>query len=197
MAGLIPAILLNELFLAGASDLVGQTNNRFCQNISMKTSQHIIDFTEFESVSELNEADAKLLTTARAATADAYAPYSKFNVGAAALLTNGTIVTGTNQENASYPVGICAERTLLAAVSTQHKAQAISSMAVSYHNIEGDSNHPVAPCGMCRQSLVEFETRMDHPIRIIMSGMEGRVLIVENAISLLPLAFLKSELKKV
>ena len=161
----------------------------------MSKSSHTIDFEEYKDITALKPEDAALLDTARKVTADAYAPYSHFHVGAAARLINGTVVTGTNQENASYPVGICAERVLLSAVSSQHKNTAIDTIAVSYDHIGGDSGHPIAPCGMCRQTLVEFETRMGRPIRLILSGQKGNVLIVKEANQLLPLAFLKSELK--
>ncbi|RYG01901.1 MAG: cytidine deaminase [Chitinophagaceae bacterium] len=162
----------------------------------MKSNQHIIRYEEFTSSDKLITEDKALLEKAREATADAYAPYSHFKVGAAAKLDNGEIVTGTNQENASYPVGICAERTLLAAVSTQFKGRQIVAMAVSYDNEGGDSDQPVAPCGMCRQSLVEFETRMQHPIKIIMGGLTGGIITVENATSLLPFAFHKTAMTK-
>jgi cytidine deaminase len=161
----------------------------------MIKSHHTIEFEDYKDISDLQQEDADLLNTARKITADAYAPYSHFHVGAAARLTDGTVVTGTNQENASYPVGICAERVLLSAVASQHKNIAINTIAVSYDHIGGESGHPVAPCGMCRQALVEFETRTGRPIRLIMSGQKGKVLIVQEANQLLPLAFLKNELK--
>ncbi len=160
----------------------------------MKKTQHIVGFDEYADLSELDPEDASLLQTAREVTVDAYAPYSHFRVGAAALLKSGQVVTGTNQENASYPVGICAERVLLASVSSQHKNVPIDTIAISYHHEGGESNHPVAPCGMCRQSLVEFETRMNQPIRLILSGQEGKVIVISEANHLLPLAFRKSEL---
>ncbi len=160
----------------------------------MNTARHTIEFEQYNDITELQPNDVALLDIARKVTADAYAPYSHFHVGAAARLVNGSIVTGTNQENASYPVGICAERVLLSAVTSQHKDFAIDTIAVSYDHIGGDSGHPVAPCGMCRQSLVEFETRTGRPIRLILSGQKGNVLIVLQANQLLPLAFLKNEL---
>lgn len=162
----------------------------------MKKTQHIIDFEQYDSIDELNSEDSALLKAARVATADAYAPYSNFRVGAAAWLENGLTITGTNQENASYPVGICAERVLLSAVASQHKNIAIKSIAVSYNNINGDSGTPIAPCGMCRQSLVEFESRIQQPIRLILGGLEGKVLVLPEASGLLPLAFNKEQLLK-
>ena len=162
----------------------------------MKKTQHILNFEEYDSIDQLDAGDANLLKEARLATADAYAPYSNFKVGAAALLENGLIVRGTNQENASYPVGICAERVLLATVATQHLQMPVSAIAISYHNVYGESDHPIAPCGMCRQSLAEFESRTKRPIRLILGGMEGKVLVIPEASGLLPLAFDKAELDK-
>ena len=140
---------------------------------------------------ELNKEDKELMEAARAITAKAYAPYSKFLVGAVAKLENGETVSGTNQENASYPVGICAERVLLASAAVLHTDVPILTMAISYHNTNGknESNKPVSPCGMCRQYLREYEDRTKHPIRIILSGMEGEIFIIENVRHLLPFSF--------
>jgi len=124
-----------------------------------------------------------------------YAPYSNFNVGAAAKLANGEIVAGTNQENASYPAGLCAERVLLSSAATLYPGVAIESIAISYNNNNGESNHPISPCGICRQSLVEYEERTKHPIRLILSGMEGKVFIIKTAGLLLPLSFGSADLK--
>ena len=136
-----------------------------------------------------------MLTEARAATQFAYAPYSNFNVGAAARLVNGEIITGSNQENASYPAGICAERVLLSCAASQHPNIAIQTIAVSYNNMKGKSGTPISPCGICRQSLAEYQHRIHKPIRIILSGMEGKVFIIENGAELLPLAFNAENLK--
>ena len=158
--------------------------------------QHTYEFAYevYDDITQLTPSDAALLEQARAVTAKAYAPYSKFNVGAAALLANGEILLGTNQENASYPVGICAERVLLGTAATLHPDMAITSMAISFNTAKEKSNHPISPCGMCRQSLLEYETRFKHPIRLIMGGMEGPVHVVEAARQLLPFAFTSEEL---
>lgn len=149
----------------------------------------------YSSVEELSTDDAALLAAARAVTGQAYAPYSRFLVGAAASLQNGKIITATNQENASYPVGICAERVLLSAVASQEQGVAIHTIAVSYNNLQGESNHPVSPCGICRQSLAEYEERFGQPIRIILSGMTGEVHIVDTVQHLLPLSFGSTDMK--
>lgn len=160
----------------------------------MDKRQYNFSFQVYASINELTQQDAALLTKARAATANAYAPYSHFNVGTAALLGNGKIVTGTNQENASYPVGICAERTLLSTVANVFPGAGIVTMAISYFNSNGNSATPVAPCGMCRQALTEYENRTQQSIRLILSGMSGEIFIIENAGQLLPFSFSKNDL---
>jgi cytidine deaminase len=109
-------------------------------------------------------------------------------------LANGKTVTGTNQENASYPVGICAERVLLSAISSLHPKAAIDTMAISYHSLNGKSDKPVSPCGMCRQALHEYEQLSGHPIRILLSGMEGNVIEIKKSSFLLPLSFSADDL---
>jgi cytidine deaminase len=160
----------------------------------MKEERFEFHYLVYNDISELNEKDAWLLTEARNATKEAYAPYSNFQVGAVALLANGGIVTGTNQENASYPVGICAERVLLGSVATMHPNVPLESIAISYYSDNVKSDHPISPCGMCRQALLEYETRLDKPIRLILSGQEGKVYIIKTASLLLPFAFTKKEL---
>jgi cytidine deaminase len=149
----------------------------------------------YTSSQALNNADAALLASAREVTSTAYAPYSGFKVGAAARLTNGIIVTGTNQENASYPVGICAERVLLSAVASQFKNAGITAMAISYDNLKGESSSPISPCGICRQSLSEYQERTSQPIRMILSGLQGDVFIIPDARQLLPLSFNLNDMK--
>jgi cytidine deaminase len=161
----------------------------------MNAEKYQFSYDVYHSITELNEQDAWLLNEAREVTAAAYAPYSNFNVGAVAKLANGEIVAGTNQENASYPVGICAERVLLGSAASLYPNIAIDTMAISYDNTRGASGHPISPCGMCRQSLVEYEERVKQPIRLILSGLDGKVIIVEKANLLLPLSFGSIDLK--
>lgn len=161
----------------------------------MSHKQYTFHFEEYDSVEELAAGDAALLKEARAVTEIAYAPYSSFKVGAVARLANGEKVIGSNQENASYPVGICAERVLLSAASALHPAVPVDTIAISYHNLHGSSDAPVSPCGLCRQSLLEHETRFSHPVRIILSGMEGKVLVIPAASMLLPLSFTGENMK--
>ncbi len=160
----------------------------------MKEKKFQFSYKVFKNSDELIEDDAALLQQARKVTKKAYAPYSRFHVACAARLENGRTVIGTNQENASYPVTICAERTLLAAVGTQYADEPIETLAISYHPLDGESKHPISPCGMCRQALTEYEKRSGKPIRLILSGMEGPVYIIDSAKDLLPLAFSDDDL---
>lgn len=155
----------------------------------MQKAKIEFEYEIYNAIEELLPEDKDLLEQARNITSIAYAPYSKFLVGAAAKLENGAVVKGTNQENASYPVGICAERTLLGAAAMMHTNVPIVTMAIAYNNLSGKSDEPVSPCGMCRQSLSEYENRTGKPIRIILSGMEGKVFIIQNIGSLLPFSF--------
>jgi len=160
----------------------------------MKKQESIFSYDIYDSASDLTKADAELLIAARAVTKNAYAPYSHFHVGAVARLINGALISGTNQENASFPAGICAERTLLSTAASLYPGLAIDTLAVSYHNENGPSTSPISPCGICRQSLQEFEQRTSHPIRLILSGQEGPVFVIAQASALLPLAFTADEL---
>ncbi len=160
-----------------------------------KKEAYQFTYEVYDSADELSKEDAWLVNEAREVTAAAYAPYSNFNVGAVAKMANGEIVAGTNQENASYPVGICAERVLLSSAATLYPNVPIDTIAISYNNNNGESSHPISPCGMCRQSLVEYEERMKQPIRLLLSGMEGRVFIIQKANMLLPLSFGSVDLK--
>ncbi len=160
----------------------------------MKENKFEFQYEVYEDISQLSEKDAWLLTEAKTVTEQAYAPYSNFHVGAVAMMENGEVVAGTNQENASYPVGICAERVLLGSVATIHPKVPVSSIAISYNSKEVQSDHPIFPCGMCRQALLEYETRLNKPIRLILGGMEGKVYIIKSASQLLPFAFTSEEL---
>lgn len=164
----------------------------------MSHKKYEFEYEVFDDIKELNEKDAWLLREARAVTENAYAPYSEFHVGAVAMLENGEVVAGTNQENASYPVGICAERVLLGNAATLYKGVPIETMAISYISKSErepvKSDHPISPCGMCRQSLLEYETRTKKTIRLILSGQEGKVFVIKTASMLLPFAFTSDEL---
>jgi cytidine deaminase len=161
----------------------------------MKENKFEFSYKIYDNIEELPEEQQLLLSKAREVTEHAYAPYSHFHVGAIAKLVNGEIVAGTNQENVSFPIGLCAERVLLASVSSIFPKMAIETLAISYKGDGVKSDHPIAPCGICRQSLTEFEGRMDHSIRLILGGIEGPVYVIDKASLLLPLAFTSNELK--
>ena len=144
---------------------------------------------------ELPEDYEKLLKSAHVATSRAYAPYSKFKVGAAVLLDNGVVVMGANQENASYPVGICAERVALSSASSQHPRIIMKAIAISVKGADV-VNTPVAPCGMCRQTLLEYEVMQEKDIELIIQGEKGDVFWIPSAKTLLPLYFSGVNLKK-
>ena len=137
---------------------------------------------------ELNEGDRSLIKTAMEATARSYSPYSHFSVGAAALLGNGTVVTGTNQENAAYPSGLCAERTTLFYANSQYPDQPVVTLAIAARTEKDFIDLPIPPCGACRQVILETEKRYKHPIRILLYGKEC-IYEVKSIGDLLPLSF--------
>lgn len=137
---------------------------------------------------ELSDSDKQLIKAAKEATKRSYAPYSHFNVGAAVLLEDGTIVTGANQENAAYPSGLCAERTALFHAGSQYPDKAVTTLAIAASNTEGFTELPVTPCGACRQVLLETEMRYKRPIRVLMYGT-AFVYEILGTKDLLPLSF--------
>ena len=154
------------------------------------------DYEEFDTKQEMQSEDLALLNAAYEAVETAFAPYSKFKVGAAARLSNGQIVLGSNQESASYPVGICAERTLLNSIGSQHPKETITAMAISYIPNGAESDHPLSPCGMCRQSLLDYEIRYKAPIKLILAGKTGKIMMIPSADYILPFGFTGSILGK-
>lgn len=148
----------------------------------------------YKGADELSAEDATLVAKAKGVLNNAYAPYSNFKVGAAVLLSNGEIVTGTNQENASFPVGICAEGTALGTASSLYPDAAVVAIAVTAKSGNHILNKPVAPCGVCRQRILEYETRFQHNIKVIMIGEEGEVYKVGTVKDLLPLFFSNTDL---
>lgn len=162
----------------------------------MKQDQLVIPYKIAESESELSSEDQELLLTAKKAAQNAYAPYSHFKVGAAVRLQNGEIVIGNNQENAAYPSGLCAERTALFGANSRYPGVAIIELAVTAIGNKEIISEPVPPCGACRQVMTEYESLSGQPMRIIMQGGTGEVVIFDNAKSLLPFSFLGDFLKK-
>ena len=145
----------------------------------------VLNVYKFE---ELTEADRTLLQAAMDATKRSYAPYSKFSVGAAARLNNDVIVTGTNQENAAYPSGLCAERTTLFYANSQYPDQPVNTLAIAARTEKDFIETPIPPCGACRQVILETEKRYGQPIRILLYGKEC-IYEVKSIGDLLPLSF--------
>ena len=137
---------------------------------------------------ELLSEEKILVDKAKEATFRAYAPYSKFKVGAAALLTNGEIITGNNQENVAFPSGLCAERTVLFYAHSQYPDEAVKALAVAAYTDGDFLDRPISPCGACRQVMLETEMRFNQPVKIILYGKK-KILIAESIKDLLPLAF--------
>ena len=150
----------------------------------------------YESSTALSEEYRKLLELAYKANIDAYAPYSEFRVGAALLLENGEIVIGNNQENASSPSGLCAERVAIFQAGAKFPGEKIKAIAIAASSSKIDVDKPATPCGNCRQAIIEYEQRQNTPIEIIMSGDSGPVYVCSSMADLLPLAFGNSHLKR-
>lgn len=149
-----------------------------------------------ESVEELSNEDVKLLEEATIAAGNAYAPYSRFRVGAAVLLANGTIVRGNNQENAAYPSGLCAERVALFYASAAWPDVPVLAIAITAISEKSIIDEPIAPCGACRQVMAEYEKKSGNKLRVIMKGQKGPVLIASSMRTLLPFSFLDDFLLK-
>lgn len=143
----------------------------------------------FESLEELNRQDRDLMRLAIDARKDAYAPYSNFQVGAAVLLENNEVVIGNNQENASYPSGLCAERVAVFQAGAKYPGIKIKSIAITARSKSHLVDKPVAPCGNCRQSISEYEFRQKSPIELILMGEIGHVMKCHSLTDILPLAF--------
>jgi len=154
-----------------------------------------IAYEEYASADDLPETDAALVAMARKATATAYAPYSQFRVGAAARLVNGQVITGTNQENAAYPSGMCAERVALYAVAATHPEAKILKLAVVARRKHAKETSPAAACGSCRQVMLEFEQKQQKPFEVIMQAQDHKWIKAVSAASLLPFAFTAENLE--
>lgn len=153
-------------------------------------------FEKYDSFDELTEQDRQLMEAARSAAIDAYAPYSHFHVGAAVLLENGTIVKGSNQENAAYPSGLCAERVALFASGAQHPGTKIRAIAITaYPEGKKIAAVPISPCGDCRQVMAEYELRYGQNIRLIMEGGNNTFIVSNSVSQLLPFLFSAEALK--
>lgn len=141
------------------------------------------------SYDELSGADKAVVDAARAATANSYAVYSNFSVGAAVRLGNGTVVSGSNQENAAYPSGLCAERTTLFWANSQYPKEPVEVLAIAARSAQGELEFPITPCGACRQVMLETEKRFGNKMKIILYGIRQCYVIDDGVRALMPLSF--------
>ena len=158
----------------------------------IKKQQFICPYTEYDHLDELEPQDAELVRLAHEATRNSYAPYSRFHVGAAVRMANGEIVTGNNVENAAYPSGLCAERVAMFAAMAKYPGVAMEALAVVAHSETKTIDEPVAPCGACRQVMVEVEQVSKRPLRILCQGETGRIMAFDGVGSLMPFIFLST-----
>ncbi|PIE48640.1 MAG: cytidine deaminase [Flavobacteriales bacterium] len=155
----------------------------------MQEKEFSTAFIVFNSISELPHDAKSLMEQAINARKKAYAPYSKFMVGAAILLANGRIVTGNNQENAAFPSGMCAERVAIYQAGSRYPNEKILQIAISAANSTNNLTTPIAPCGACRQAIAEYEQKQKTPIYIFFMGETGNIIQVKSLEALLPFGF--------
>ena len=152
------------------------------------------NFIVYNSINELPSDIKSLMDKAIDARKKAYAPYSKFEVGAALLLENGEVITGNNQENASYPSGLCAERTAIYYAGSKYPDTKILKIAISASSKNQETSIPIPPCGACRQAISEYEVKQNSAIEIYFMGKVGEVVKSDSLVNLLPFVFKKSAL---
>ncbi|WP_282162616.1 cytidine deaminase [Ulvibacterium marinum] len=155
----------------------------------MKRQKVCFELQVFNSLNELSQERKELIKKAVEARKNAYAPYSNFQVGAAVLLNNGKVVIGNNQENASFPSGLCAERVAVFQAGAKYPGETIRSIAISAASKRHTVDKPVAPCGNCRQSISEYEVRQKSPIELFLMGEVGQIIRCASIADILPLAF--------
>lgn len=160
----------------------------------MKEIQIETKLLVFESFEELSNSEKEFMNQAIEIRKKAYAPYSKFQVGAAIVLDNGVVLQGSNQENAAYPSGLCAERVVIFYAGANYPNNKITKLFISATPSDRDSENPIPPCGSCRQSIAEYEIKQDLPIEIYFMGAKGAVYKSNSLKNLLPFMFDKSNL---
>ncbi len=153
-------------------------------------------YTEYADAGTLPAKDFELLEAAEKVMAKAYAPYSHFHVGAAIRLDNQEIHIGNNQENAAYPSGLCAERVALFHAMALNPDAVVESVAIAAEAQDFELTRIITPCGACRQALLEYEVNSASPIRVVMGSTGGQAVVVESVLSLLPLSFCETKLRK-
>lgn len=155
----------------------------------MKAEKYTFECEVFDSIELLPKEIQNLIAVAEDQLNYSYAPYSNFLVGAAAMLDNGEIFQGCNQENASYPLCMCAERVALYNVGSKHKEFNITAIAITAHNPRKPLNEPCMPCGACRQVIQEFEQRQESGIKLYLTGDSGKIIKIDGIKNILPLSF--------
>ena len=158
----------------------------------MKEIKICSNFKVYDSIDDLNDQIKVLFNEAKLVRESAYSEYSKFSVGAAVLLENGKILCGSNQENASYPSGLCAERTVLFYANSTYPDIKIKAIAIVAGSIDKINENPVAPCGSCRQVISEFQTKQNSDIELYFMGEKGEIIYTDSINNLLPFKFDKS-----
>jgi cytidine deaminase len=159
------------------------------KKITIKT-----ELDSYEALTEMTQEEQNLMQKAKEACEKAYAPYSKFKVGAALLLENGKIILGNNQENAAYPSGMCAERVAIWKAHSDYPDVKMLKMALTIKSEKQVIDSPVPPCGACRQSIAEYEVKQKTPIEIFFMGEKGAIYKTKSLANLLPLVFDKEVL---
>lgn len=154
----------------------------------MKEKHLLISYKEYSSIGELSDDEARAARAAVEATKTSYSPYSHFSVGAAVLLEDGTLLKGSNQENAAYPSGLCAERTVLFYAGAEYPDVPVRILAIAATSQSGMPSMPVSPCGACRQVMAEVQKRAGKSLKIILVGKDS-VYVFDNVSSLLPFIF--------
>lgn len=160
----------------------------------MKSIKISIEALEYDTTEELSAEDKKLLDAAVNKLTHAYAPYSGFRVAAALLLSNGEIVCGTNQENAAYPSGLCAERVAMFAAASDFPGVSFKAIAITAASDKIQVGFPVTPCGACRQVMNEYAGLYNQKLKIILRGSSGKILVFNDICQLLPFSFNKDNL---
>ena len=162
----------------------------------MRKENLLISYYVSDSQDDLQPEEISLLETASESAKSSYSPYSRYKVGSAVLLSNGKIVTGSNQENMAFPSGLCAERVALFAAVSNHPGILIKSIAITARSEDFPVTDPVTPCGACRQALIEYENNQGKPIRLILGSQSGKTLLIQRISDILPLSFREEKLKK-
>lgn len=160
----------------------------------MKEITITTSFLEFESIEELDASSQKMMKLAIEARKKAYAPYSKFTVGCSILLDNGKVVEGSNQENAAYPSGLCAERVAIFYAGSNYPNAKILKLFISASPQDRELEQPIPPCGSCRQSIAEYEIKQDQNIEIYFMGGKGKIYKSNSLKNILPFMFDKKYL---